>query len=81
VVFGTKVAKKKLLAGEGEMLIISNNIPLSEKETLKHLTNMEGKKFYEYPETGLVLGSVCGKPFTISTILVLDAGKSKVLEL
>ena len=35
----------------------------------------------KYSEAGLVLGSVCGKPFTISVLLVLDEGKSKVLEL
>lgn len=81
VVFGTKVAKKKILSGEGEMIIVSNNIPENEKEVLKHLANVENKKFYEYVETGLVLGSVCGKPFTVSVMLVLDAGKSKVLEL
>ena len=81
VTFGTKVARKKILAGEGQMVIVSNNLPTNEKETLKQLVTIEGKKFYEYSDTGLVLGSVCGKPFTISVMVVLDAGKSKVLEL
>ena len=44
VVFGTKVTKKKLLLGEGKMLIVSNNIPSNEKESLKHLANLEGEK-------------------------------------
>ena len=81
VVFGTKVARKKILAQEGEMVIVSSNMPTNEKETLKQLVTVEGKKFFEYSDTGLVLGSVCGKPFTVSVMLVLDAGKSKVLEL
>jgi len=81
VAFGTKVARKKILAGEGEMVIVSNNMPTNEKETLKQLVTVEGKKFYEYSDTGLVLGSVCGKPFTISVMIILDAGKSKVLGL
>lgn len=81
VVFGTKVAKKKIMAGEGEMLIVCNNMPTNEKEVLKHLVSVEGKKFYEYSDTGMVLGSVCGKPFTVSVMLIMDAGKSKVLEL
>ena len=81
VVFGTKVARKKILAGEGEMVIVSSNMPTNEKETLKQLVTVEGKKFYEYSDTGLVLGSVCGKPFTISVMIILDAGKSKVLGL
>ena len=81
VSMGTREAKKKMLEGKGEMVIVSRNIPLGEKEVLKHLAKIENKKFFEYPETGLVLGSVCGKPFTISAMLILDAGKSKVLEL
>jgi large subunit ribosomal protein L30e len=80
VAFGTKQTKKLLLAGEGEMVIVSKNMPKNEKETLKQIANVESKKFYEYQEQGLVLGSVCGKPFTISAMLILDAGKSKVLE-
>jgi large subunit ribosomal protein L30e len=81
VVFGTKECKKKLLAGLGEMLIVSKNLPQNQKETLKQIASVENKKFYEYSEPGLVLGSVCGKPFVISAMLVLDAGKSKVLEI
>ncbi len=81
VTFGIKVARKKILAGEGEMVIVSKNMPTNEKETLKQLVSVEGKKFLEYSDTGLVLGSVCGKPFTVSVMLILDAGKSKVLEL
>jgi len=81
VLFGTKEAKKKLLAGEGEMLIVSKNMPKNEKETLKQIANIESKKFFEYSDTGLVLGSVCGKPFVISAMLILEVGKSKVLEI
>jgi large subunit ribosomal protein L30e len=81
VSFGFKEAKKKLLAGEGQMIIVSKNLPKNERETIKQIANIESKKFFEYPENGLVLGSVCGKPFVISTMLVLDEGKSKVLEI
>jgi len=81
VVFGFKQCKKKLLANEGEMLIVSNNIPKNDRETLKQIATVESKKYYEYDGTGLVLGSVCGKPFVISTMLILEAGKSKVLEI
>ena len=81
VAFGTRICHKKLLAGVGALVIVSHNMPANEKETLKHLATVEGKKFYEYRDTGLVLGSVCGKPFVISAMLILEAGKSKVLEL
>ena len=81
VAFGFKECQKKLLIGNGEMLIVSKNIPQNDRETLKQIATVEGKKYYEYAETGLVLGSVCGKPFVVSTMLILDAGKSKVMEI
>ncbi|MFA5931003.1 MAG: 50S ribosomal protein L30e [archaeon] len=81
VSFGYKQAKKNLLSGNGEMVIVSKNLPKNEKETLKQIANVESKKFYEYDDTGLVLGSVCGKPFVISVMLILEAGKSKILEI
>jgi len=81
VVFGYKECTKKLLAGQGEMIIISKNMPKNDKETIKQISHIESKKFYEYPDNGLVLGSVCGKPFVISAMLVLEVGKSKVLDI
>lgn len=81
VAFGFKECQKKLLTGTGEMLIVSKNIPQNDRETLKQIATVEGKKYYEYEDTGLVLGSVCGKPFVVSTMLIIDAGKSKVLEI
>lgn len=80
VAFGLKVCKKNLLSGKGELIIVSKNLPKNDKESLAQLAKVEGKKFLEYPDNGLVLGSVCGKPFVISAMVVLEAGKSKVLE-
>ncbi|MFA6065481.1 MAG: 50S ribosomal protein L30e [archaeon] len=80
VIFGYDQSQKKLLSGEGELLIVCKNMQKNDKETIKQIANVESKKYYEYPENGLVLGSVCGKPFVVSALLVLDAGKSKVME-
>ena len=81
VALGYRQCQKELLKGTGEIVIVSKNMPNNDKEKLKHLTEVEGKKFFEFPDTGLNLGSVCGKPFVISAMIVLDAGKSKVMEL
>ncbi len=80
VSFGYKTCQKNLLKGEGELIIVSSNMPGNEKETLEQLAKVEGKKFYMFQDSGLVLGSICGKPFVVSAMIVLDKGKSKVLE-
>ncbi len=81
VVFGYKQCHKELLKGNGELVVVSTNMPTTEREKLKHVAELEGKKYFEFDKNGLALGSICGKPFVISALIVLDAGKSKVLEL
>jgi len=80
VLFGYKACQKNLVLGNGELVVVSSNLPQNKKETLKQLADTEKKKFLEVPQTGLELGSVCGKPFGISAMIVLEVGKSKVLE-
>lgn len=80
VSFGYKTCQKNLLKGEGELVIVSNNMSINEKEKLEQLAKTENKKFFVYQDTGLTLGSICGKPFVVSAMIVLDKGKSKVLE-
>jgi large subunit ribosomal protein L30e len=80
VSFGYKTCQKNLLKGEGELIIVSSNMKSNEKEKLEQLAKVEGKKFYIYQDNGLVLGSICGKPFVVSAMIILDKGKSKVLE-
>ncbi|MDD4250762.1 MAG: 50S ribosomal protein L30e [Candidatus ainarchaeum sp.] len=81
VVFGQRQCQKELLKGNGELVIFSNNIPANEKEKLLHITKTQGKNAFDYKDNGLTLGSVCGKPFVISTLIIIDKGKSKVLDL
>lgn len=81
VSFGYRQCQKELAKNNGEIVIVASNLPKNEKETLKHKTKIEGKKFFEYEGSGLTLGSICGKPFVISAMIITDAGKSKVSEL
>jgi large subunit ribosomal protein L30e len=81
VAFGFKQCQKELAKGNGELIIISTNMNPSEKEKLKYIAEIGEKAIFDYDKTGLVLGSVCGKPFVVSAMIVLDKGKSKVTEL
>ena len=81
VAFGFKQCQKELARGNGELIIISKNMNPSEKEKLKYVAQIEEKAIFDYDKTGLVLGSVCGKPFVVSAMIVLDKGKSNVTEL
>lgn len=81
VLFGLKQAQKNVLKGNGKLIIISRNIPVADKEKLKHFGNVSQIPFFEFKGSGITLGSVCGKPFIVGCCLVQDVGKSRVLEL
>ncbi len=81
VVFGYREAEKNVLKGNGELIILSSNAPTDAREKTGYWSATFGIPVFAYPGKSLELGSVCGKPFSVSTILVLDAGKSKVLEI
>lgn len=81
VVFGYRSAEKNILKGKGEIVIISRNCPPRLVEKIRQVSQVAEIPFFEFEGTGLELGSICGKPFLVSALLVLDKGKSKVLEL
>ncbi|MFH1390726.1 MAG: 50S ribosomal protein L30e [Candidatus Diapherotrites archaeon] len=81
VIFGTKNSEKSLKNGSGRLIIIANNAPKLVKEKLVSFAEIGNTPHYIFDGSGLELGGVCGKPFTISTMVIQDQGKSKVLEI
>ena len=81
VTFGTKMSEKNLKNGSGKLIIIANNTPGLVKEKLLSFAEIGNTVSYIFEESGIELGSVCGKPFPVSVMIIEDAGKSKVLEI
>lgn len=92
VVIRNAVEKGKVLLGAREtlnathnkkakMVIVSSNCPASAREDLERYSKMSNVRVYRFKGTSMELGSVCGKPFSISMLTVLDPGESEVLEL
>ena len=79
VSFGTKQGEKILLGGKAELIIISTNCQKTTRERITHLSGITQIPILEFRGTGLELGSVCGKPFTVSVMVIQKAGKSKIL--
>lgn len=81
MIFGLKQVEKNILKGNGKLIIISDSIKEREREKIKHIASLSEIPFYEFHGSALELGSVCGKPFNISAILVMDKGKSNIMKL
>ncbi len=81
VVFGQREAAYYLKQGKGELVVFAQNIPRIIKEELQHAAQLSNIPVYLADANALEIGNICGKPFVISTLLVLDQGKSKASEL
>jgi len=80
VELGADKAKKIALRGEAKLVIISKNCPSDTAADLKRYCSQSGTPIIEFPGTSVELGIVCGKPFTVSALSVLEEGNSDILQ-
>lgn len=80
VKFGSRDAVKAALNGEAKLIIIAGNCPNSTKGDIEYFSKLSKIETYKYSGTSLELGSLCGKPFPVAALSILDAGNSNVLE-
>ena len=77
VTIGFNMTLKKLKKKEVKLVIVSNNCP---KEDLDQIKTFK-VPIYTFNGTNVEFGSSSGKPFSISTMGIVDAGKSDILAL
>jgi len=79
VVFGSQRAKKLALTGSCKALVLSANCPAPVKQDIEHYCSLSKIPIIRFEGNGIKLGTVCGKPFTIAALSVIDAGNSDIL--
>ncbi|VVB66185.1 50S ribosomal protein L30e [Candidatus Gugararchaeum adminiculabundum] len=81
VVFGSRqgidFAEKE---GKAKLLVVSSNCPKDLKETVENNCKKSQTAFFEFTGTSVELGSLCGKPFLVAVLSVLDEGNSDILK-
>lgn len=78
VILGTRKTIKQLKLGKLKMIIIASSLRRDLKEDIKTYAKLNDIPIFEYSGSGRDLGMLCGKPFMISTIGILDFGDSKI---
>lgn len=77
--FGTKQGQKNSIKGKAEAIVLSSNARQAVREKILHYGKVSGIPVIEFKGTGMELGAVCGKPFTVSVLTIEKTGKSKLL--
>ncbi len=81
VVLGSKQTIKYVKLGKAKMVILAANAPPNIKNDILYYAKLSNIPVYIYKGTSVDLGTLCGKPFMVSAITILDEGDSRILEL
>jgi large subunit ribosomal protein L30e len=74
VEFGVDQTEKAVKSGKAQMIILARNCP---SDVLKGAS----VKTHVYEGNNMELGALCGKPFSVSALAVIDKGTSNILTL
>ena len=80
VTLGSEKSIQSLKLGKGQLVIVAANTPKDIVEDVEYYTNLSDIPSYPYEGSSVELGSVCGKPFTVATLIVNDPGDSTILD-
>ncbi|KAI0144180.1 cytosolic large ribosomal subunit protein L30 [Hypoxylon sp. EC38] len=79
VTLGYKSTLKSLRSGKAKLVIISGNTPPLRKSELEYYSMLSKAPVHHFSGTNIELGTACGKLFRCSTMAILDAGDSDIL--
>ncbi len=79
VIVGSKKTIKSLKMGKTKGLIVAQNTPKEIMGDINYYSQFRNIPVIEYPNNSIELGSVCGNPYPVCSIGILNTGKSKIL--
>jgi len=81
VQFGAKTGLVASIFGKAKAFVLAKNTPEETRIRVSDYAKKSGIPVVEFDGSTMELGSVCGKPFSVSVLSVYDAGTSNLMEL
>ena len=81
VVFGAKETIKLVKLGKAKAVIMASLAKPELKEDLRYYAKLSGIPVYVYRGSPYDLGSLCGKPFPVSMLAIVEPGDSSIVEI
>ncbi len=83
LLIGAKETVKALRRKEAKLVIYASNCPEKLRDNFNDADSGEREEvtYYKYPANSLELGLACGKPYSIASLCITDAGESEILRL
>lgn len=81
VTLGSEKSIQSLKLGKGQLVVVAQNSPNEILEDVEYYSKLSEIPVHTFQGTSVELGSVCGKPFTVATLVINDPGDSTILEI
>ena len=81
IVMGAKKSIQYAKMGGAKLIIVARNARPDIKSDIEHYAKLSGIPVYEFEGTSVELGTLLGRPHTVSALAVLDPGESRILAL
>lgn len=81
VILGSNKSIQAIKLGNGELVVMAANAPKNLKEDVEVYSKLSEMPVHIFDGSSVDLGSICGKPFTVSVLVVQEPGDSNILEL
>ena len=74
VCIGSRQTLNAIRKGEAKLVVLASNCPAEVKKAVIE----SGVKIVEFPGMGVDLGTLCGKPFSVAALAILDEKSAEV---
>ena len=80
VAMGVNGVVDSIKQNHAKLVIVAQKNRKDILEDVRHMCKVAGIKVVVYKGDSIQLGAVCGKPFSVSTLSIIEQGHSKILE-
>ncbi len=77
---GIRSVVKSVKKNEAKLVIAASKNKAENLGEIEHLAKVAGIRFIRYESNPVELGTVCGKPFSVSMLSIVNPGNSKILD-
>ena len=81
VIFGSKRSLDAIRRGRARLVILAKESPEEIKQEVEYYCKLSKIPLYVFDGSSIDLGTLCGKPFMVSTLAIIDPGDSDILKL
>lgn len=78
ILFGTKQTLKIAKSGKVAVLVAASNCPSKIIHELENYSSLSKIPLFVFPSSSTDLGTVCGKPFSISTLAIKEISDPEI---